>query len=119
MSKFELVIPESLEIGYKDYKIIQAEKPVVLDNSICYGTISYDNQEIKLDKTYKKDQLLCTLIHEVIHGIDDDLNIGLDETAVELLGKGLYIFLKHNLDKLIRVIPEKISVCSEGGIING
>lgn len=119
MSKFEMVVPDIVEIGYRDYEVIQTEEPVILNNAICYGIIEHDKQEIKLDKKYKKDQLLCTLIHEVIHGIDADLNIGLEEEKVELLGIGFYKFLKHNLDKLVRIVPEKISVCSEGGIING
>lgn len=118
MSKFEMVIPASIEIGYRDYSILKTEEPIILDNAVCYGTISYDKQEIKLDKTCKKDQSLCTLIHEVIHGIDADLNIELDEKAVELLGKGFYQFLKHNLDKLVRIVPEAICDLSKGGIIN-
>lgn len=89
-------IPESVKIGYKDYKINKSDNDVISDNTVCYGEIQYDNGVINISKKHSEDQVNCALIHECVHGIDDIFDVGLSEEQITKLGKGLYGFIKDN-----------------------
>lgn len=89
-------IPSEVKIGYKNYNVNMIEGNLVEDNKVCYGTIDYDEGNIKLSNLYSNDQKKCTFIHESIHGIDDIMEIDLDEDQVRKLGKGVYQFIKDN-----------------------
>ena len=88
-------IPTTVKIGYKDYAIEQLNN---LDDGsvLLYGQIHYNKEVIELQKTYTHNQKLCTLIHEIIHGVDDMNDIGLKENQVIKLAKGLYQVIKDN-----------------------
>lgn len=89
---------DKIKIGYSDYDIIvqSSESPLLVNGDECYGIIEHDNKKIYLNERFNKDQQNETLLHEVIHGIDEFMNIGLTEDQVERLGKGMYLVLKEN-----------------------
>ncbi|MDF2805021.1 MAG: hypothetical protein K0S61_4926 [Anaerocolumna sp.] len=89
-------IPESVKIGFKDYKINKVDGDVIDGTAVCYGNIKFDDGIINIANKYSTDQVNCTLFHEVIHGIDDNFDIGLSEEQTQKLGKGLYGFIKDN-----------------------
>lgn len=89
-------IPGEVKIGYTNYNVNIIEGNVVDDNKVCYGAISFDDGEIKLSNLYNDDLKKCTFIHECIHGIDNAMEIDLDEDQVRKLGKGIYQFIKDN-----------------------
>lgn len=91
-----MVIPDNVKIGYKDYKVTMVDGHVIDDNKVCYGCIEYNDSNINISKQYSIDQQKCTFLHECIHGIDDVVEIGLDEDQVRQLAKGLYQFIKDN-----------------------
>lgn len=88
-------IPDKIKIGYKDYTV---ELLNALDDGaiLLYGRIDYHKEIIELQKTYTHNQKCCTLIHEVIHGVDEMNGIGLKENQVIKLAKGLYQVIKDN-----------------------
>ena len=54
------------------------------------GAVNPYTGTIILDRALGKSQKELTLLHELIHAIDDSLDIGLSEKQTGLLGAGLY-----------------------------
>lgn len=90
-----MVIPQKIKILYKDYTVIQ-EKNVHDGRDDLYGQIDYGSQIIRLDEQYSAEQKKATLIHEIVHGLDDMYQIGLGEKKVSKLGVALYQMIKDN-----------------------
>lgn len=91
-----MIIPESVSILYKDYAI-GTENHMRDDNGAeLYGKINYLDQTITLSNASSLEQKKATLIHELIHGIDDMYSIGLKEKQVEKLGNGVYMLIRDN-----------------------
>lgn len=103
-------IPDKVKIGYKDYKITMIEGNLISDNTVCYGTIEYDNSNINISKLYSKEQQECTFIHECLHGIDDIVEAKLTEDQVRLISKGLYDFIKSNPKVFDNKLDEDIMI---------
>ena len=91
-------MPDRVKIGFKDYIVTRINDNVVSYNKVCYGAINFNNCEINISTLYSDDIQKCTLIHEIIHGIDDIYMLDLKEEQVEQLAKGLYAFIKDNSD---------------------
>ncbi|OOM72909.1 hypothetical protein CLPUN_46120 [Clostridium puniceum] len=89
-------IPSKVKIGYQNYNVNIIDGNLVDDNKVCYGNIDYDKSNINISDLYSEDQKKCTFIHECLHGIDDIMEINLDEDQIRKLGKGLYQFIKDN-----------------------
>ncbi|WP_129599540.1 hypothetical protein [Anaerophilus nitritogenes] len=89
-------IPEKIKIGYRDYSINLINGDVIDGNSVCYGNIKYDDGQINISTKYSKDQIECTFIHEVLHGIDELMETNLEEEQIRKMAKGLCYILKNN-----------------------
>ena len=90
-------IPDKVKIGFKDYTVNRIDGPVISDNCVCYGDVTYDTGIIRLQDTgLSEDMKQCCFIHECIHGINDIFDIGLSEEQTTMLGKGLYGLIKDN-----------------------
>lgn len=87
-----------MQIGYRIYKVNLIDDHVVDEAKVCYGNIEYDKGDINISTLYSEDQQKCTFIHECIHGIDDVMEINLDEAQVRKLAKGIYALIKDNED---------------------
>lgn len=89
---------DKVKIGWKDYKVIKSKPEMALnsDGGICYGKIFYDKREIYINDDYDEEQQKVTLLHEVLHGVDEIYGLGLSEDQVEGLGHGLYALIKDN-----------------------
>lgn len=90
-----MIIPSHVKIGYKDYSVEQVD---YLDDEVklLYGRVNYDAEVIKLCNRYPENQRKCVLVHEIIHAIDDMLEIDFKEEQVIKLAKGLYQVIKDN-----------------------
>ncbi|WP_339063579.1 hypothetical protein [Tepidibacillus marianensis] len=62
------------------------------------GEIDYFERVIKIDEDMCEQDKKETLIHEIIHGIDEFMGIGLGEEQVKKLGHGLAMMLLDNPD---------------------
>lgn len=60
------------------------------ENVRVRGAVNYHRQMIVLESTLADDQREVTLLHEIVHAVDDALNISLTEEQVGLLAAGLY-----------------------------
>lgn len=88
-------IPEKIKVLYKDYTV---EETVNLhDNGRdLYGQIHYLPEKILLNADAKEEQKKSTLLHELVHAMDEIYNIELNENQVDKLGNALYMLQKDN-----------------------
>ena len=95
---------DKIKIGYKIYEVEEVEPNSILmaSSDECYGQIHYHDKKIYLNSKYDEDQKKSTLIHEVIHGLDEMYVIELDESQVEKLGIAITILLKDNNLKVVK-----------------
>jgi Zn-dependent peptidase ImmA (M78 family) len=70
----------------KKYKIKYLDD----DTMDGYGSIQRGRGIILINKSKTPDQQAETLLHEVIHAVDQELMIGLEEADVARLAVGLY-----------------------------
>lgn len=88
-------IPENINILYKTYSVKQ-EKNLHDGQDDLYGQIHYLPEQIFLNIDASNSQKEATLIHEVIHGLDEMYRIGLNEEQVEKLGNAFYMLIRDN-----------------------
>lgn len=89
-------IPESVSILFKNYAVGYENGMRNEKGEMLYGQIDYIEQTITLNKAAKDEQAEATLLHEIIHGLDELYNIGLKEKQVEKLGTALYMLIRDN-----------------------
>lgn len=88
-------VPGKIKVLYKEYTV---EETVNLhDNGgDLYGQIHYLPEKILLNAEAKGEQKKSTLLHELVHAMDEIYNIGLKEKQVGKLGNALYMLQKDN-----------------------
>lgn len=89
---------DKVKIGWKDYKVIKTSPEMSLnsENGICYGKIFYDKRNIYVNDDYDEEQQKVTLLHEVLHGVDEIYRLSLSEDQIVGLAHGLYALIKDN-----------------------
>lgn len=90
-------IPEKIKVLYKEYTV---EETANLHDEAgdLYGQIHYLPEKILLNADAKEEQKKSTLLHELIHAMDEIYSIGLKEKQVEKLGNAFYMLQKDNLE---------------------
>ena len=91
-----MMIPKSVDLLFKNYAIGYESGMRNEKGEMLYGQIDYIEQTITLNKAAKDEQAEATLIHEIIHGLDELYNIGLKEKQVEKLGNAFYMLIRDN-----------------------
>lgn len=89
-------LPETLKISPFVYRVELVTK--LLDTEHCrnYGICDTNHLTIRLDDENNDQQMRQTLLHEVIHAINNHGRLGLEEDTVERLTNGLLAFLLDN-----------------------
>lgn len=90
-----MTIPEKVKILYKTYEVT-GEENLHDEKTDLYGQIRYIEEVIALNNASSDEQKKATLIHEVLHGIDEMYRVGLEEEQIEKLGNAIYMFIKDN-----------------------
>lgn len=90
-----MIIPKSVKVLYKEYMIEQQEN-LHSEGGELYGQIHYNPEKILLNADSSEEQKKATLVHEIIHALDEMYGIGLKEKQVEKLGNGVYMLIKDN-----------------------
>ena len=86
-------IPKTLNICGQKFKVgMKSDRQMKDAIGLCYAhkNIMY------LQDDLPKDKMGETLIHEVIHAIEQQMNLKMTENQVNNLALGLYQFLKEN-----------------------
>jgi len=93
-------IPSEVKIGPYTYEIKTYDEinydETNNEEKWLYGQAVYCDQLIKLATSYGDTRLRITLIHEVLHALDEVLCTGLEETQICRLAVGLYSLLTEN-----------------------
>lgn len=87
-------IPKSIRIMGKRYRLLVVDK---VDEDNNYGEHQIERQEIKLRRgDHGFEQARDTALHEVIHGVEEQLSLNLKEKQVHRLAVGLLQVLREN-----------------------
>lgn len=85
---------DSLKILGQLYTLEVVEE--ISRSDLLNGMIDHDNQIIYIRKSLPEEKKKEVLLHEVIHGISEALDMDLKEKAVQMLARSLYDFLTAN-----------------------
>lgn len=88
-------IPEKVKVLYKEYGISE-QVNLHDEKGELFGQIHYLLQEIVLNADATEEQKKATLVHEIVHALDEMYGIGLKEKQVEKLGNAVYMLQKDN-----------------------
>lgn len=88
-------IPKKIKALHLEYEVIE-DRNIHEGSTELFGQVQYIQQRILLNEEASYPRKCETLIHEVIHALDDVYDIGLEEKQVEQLGVALYNFLEDN-----------------------
>nr|DAK86611.1 MAG TPA: peptidase [Caudoviricetes sp.] len=88
-------IPKKIKALHLEYEVIE-DRNIHEGDAELFGQIQYIPQRILLNEQTSHTQKCETLIHEVIHALDNVYNIGLEEKQVEQLGVAIYNFIEDN-----------------------
>lgn len=93
--------------------ILGAEYDVVIRDDdhfgeAYHGTYDSRHQQINLYANLPDTRMAETLLHEVVHALDDALDLGLEERQVQVLSRGLFTVLRDNRDfgEMLITVPE-------------
>jgi hypothetical protein len=78
---------KQVEVLGKTYDIVRIREDTGMGN---LGAAAVHHQKIFLRQDIGPDQVKDTLLHEIIHLVDNELKIGLEEEDVARLACGLY-----------------------------
>lgn len=90
-------IPGKIKVLYKEYTV--EETANLHDNGgDLYGQIHYLSEKIFLNVDASEEQKKSTLLHELIHALDEMYDIRLKEKQVKKLGNAFYMLQKDNTE---------------------
>ena len=100
-----MIIPKKVRVLFKEYTI---EEQINLhdEEGELYGRIDFLPEKILLNAEASEEQKKATLIHEIVHALDEMYKIELKEEQVEKMGNALYMLCRHN--------QELFSTCERG-----
>lgn len=87
-----------MQILSKQYKIEKVQNNEFSD--LTMGRVNTKTGIIYIDESLNQDIKDETLLHEVLHVIDDNLKLNLSEEQIIRLSTGLYCILKENNIKI-------------------
>ena len=85
-------IPSKLRMFGEDWKVIKNRNLSLTDG--LWGQMKGRSREILLEVGHAS--IDTTLLHEIIHAIDRNMMIGLEEEQVTRLSSGLYAAIRDN-----------------------
>lgn len=88
--------PEFVRIVGRTYEIVATHG--LLATAGCYGQCDTPTQRIIFDPDVHQEQQIDTVLHEVVHGIDEAMVTGLTEEQVRALSTALLAVLRDNPD---------------------
>ena len=91
-----MIIPDSVNILFKKYTVRHDNNMRNDKGDLLYGQIDHIEQLITLNEAAGIEQQKATLMHAMVHGLDELYGIGLKEKQVEKLGTALYMLLRDN-----------------------
>ena len=91
-----MIIPEQVHLLYKDYEVKKTNNLWNDSGETLYGQTQYIEQLILINENASEEQQKATLIHELVHGLDELFGIELKEEQVKKLGNAFYMLIRDN-----------------------
>lgn len=92
----------AVTIGSVKYKIEYASRPT-LHGHECYGMVDHGKATIELNDSNSTERDIQTLLHEIVHVIDEQRGLSLSEEQVDKLAYGILDLIRTN-DAFIKLI---------------
>ena len=90
-------IPDNIRVNGTDYLIDLVEDVKDDIHGADYiARVLFKENKIRILNSYKIERKFRALLHEVIHIIDEDIKVGLEEEQICRLEAGLYQVLRDN-----------------------
>jgi hypothetical protein len=93
----------TVKIGNQTYDVFEVE--CVDKHDTLAGQIKFFESEIRIQKELSIELKQETILHEVIHGIENFFGLDLEEDEVKQLGRGLTMVFKDN-PKLLEYLKD-------------
>ena len=97
---FDISIPDTLRINGFDWKVVVTDN--LINTSDCFGVTDTVGQKIFLSQDTPPQNVICTLLHELIHviiwqgGLRNVIDRKEEEIIAAAVSQGLYQVLKEN-----------------------
>lgn len=98
--------PRKIVILGKSYQVEFVKQPSPEDSTIV-GTMFMRLQEIKIKPGLAHETERDTVLHEVLHAVEAEMNLSLEENAIYLMATGLLQVLRAN-PKFTAYLTEKV-----------
>lgn len=95
--------PESINVLGKTYSVLYVEK---VDEKDSCGDHDAGVLEIKIKASMHQDVIAETMLHELTHAVEEQLDLGMREKQVHGLSVGMFQVLRENPD-LVKFLLEK------------
>ena len=96
-----MTMPNNIKIGPRVFKVSLVENLLDADGSQkLNGHILYDKALIRIDSGLAPVSQRLTMIHEIVHGIADYLDVEMSEKEVSTMANGITAMLMDNPDVL-------------------
>lgn len=88
---------DKVKIGWMEYKVkVVKSSEINNGDGEFYGRCNHGTNTIIINDSYSKEQREATLLHEVIHVVDNYAGLDLSERQVKGLANMLYQVIKGN-----------------------
>lgn len=98
--------PRKINVLGKDFTVKFAESAAA-DNTSCLGRTVFKTQSIVVRNDQAPEYERDTVLHEVIHAVEDSMYLSLPERAIHLMATGLLQVLRAN-PKFVAYLMEKV-----------
>jgi hypothetical protein len=85
-------IPQTIKIGAINWKILLVEPSDIDPDSVSSGSSSHETQTIMINRYLSAEMKEQTLLHEILHAVD----LQMEHNAVEMLATLLHQVLTEN-----------------------
>ncbi len=99
-----------IKLGSSYYELV-FEDVVYINDKRVNGYINYEDGVIKVAATLPNVALEETLIHEILHGIETEYALELEEREIQLLSRGIISMIIDNkglMEQIVKDIRRKI-----------
>lgn len=87
----QIDISKGIKVGGHTYKVKSGERiNERLKEGNYYGRCYYKEKEVLIDDSQEHGQVSNSIIHEVVHAIDNEFDTKLSESQVKRLSNGLH-----------------------------
>lgn len=91
-----MILPDKIKISGRTYLVEYVDFDERLQQSPITGSVVHYKQKIQIDTAAHREWQEMSLLHEMIHAVDNNLSLDFNEDTIRRLGNGLYQVLNDN-----------------------